>query len=355
MEPTDFLARIQEEFSRKRLDLILISKLENVRYLTGFTGSSGFVVATSNRALFVTDPRYTEQAERECVGWEVVELRGKRLSEWMAEEFSPKRVGVEESLTLGDFNRLKKNMPLAEWEVLSGLIEGMRVSKSEREIELIRKAVELVEDAYEYVLRLLKSGVSEREVALEIELFMRRRGASHVSFPVIVASGARSSLPHGVASDKVIETGDLVLLDFGCVYEGYCSDMTRVVKLGKVNEEERKVWQVVYDAHQRVLDAIEKGERDCRKLHLVAQDVMREKGLDSYFGHGLGHGVGLEIHERPSLSSLSEETLVDGAVFTVEPGIYLPKRFGVRLENMYWLSNEQLNCFNRSSLDIVEL
>ncbi len=344
-------SKILEE---KSLDLILINKMVNIRYLTGFTGTSGYLFYSKEGFLFLTDPRYTEQARKECSGVEVEEIRGEKLSDWIEKRFSPKRMGIEQWMSVGALERLKEGLKNVEVEVLLDLVEDLRVSKDSEEKERIKKALELAEESFTEVLDLFKPGVRERDIALELEWRMRRKGSTGVSFSIIVASGSRSAMPHGVASEKPIERGDLVIVDWGCVFDGYCSDITRVVKLGRLSGDEKRIWSAVYDAHMRAVEAVASGERDCKKIHRVAHSVFDEIGLGDRFGHGLGHGVGLEIHEKPSLSPLSEDKLATGAVFTVEPGIYLPGEFGIRLENIYYLDETPV-CLNSLPLDVFEL
>ena len=347
--------RLRSVLEREGLDLLLITKMENVRYLTGFTGSFGVVLIDKEKALFITDPRYTEQARKECEGWQVKELRNERLSQWIARNYTPKVVGVEEWLQVGSLERMKKNLPDTNFKVVFKAVESLREVKTEGEIENIRRALRIAEEAFKEVLNLVKPGITEKEIALELEMAMRRRGAEGVSFPIIVASGYRSSLPHGTASEKKIENGDLIVFDFGCTFKGYCSDITRMVKVGKLTPEEKRVIETVRRAHEAAVEAIDRGERDCRKVHHAAQRVIEEAGYTGLFGHGLGHGVGLEIHEGPTLSPLSEDRLRAGNVLTVEPGIYIPGRFGVRLENIYLLEEDGCQCLNSLPLDPIEL
>lgn len=354
VKPSELCGRLKGIMEEKGLDALLISKIENVRYLTGFTGTSGFVLVREDNALFITDPRYTQQAKRECEGWEVFELKGKRLSQWMAETIAPKRLGVEQWLTLGSLERMKEHLKDTVFVVVFDVVENMRVSKTEDELKMIKEALRIAEESFKELLSLVKPGVSERDLALELEWLMRKKGAEAVSFSIIVASGARSALPHGVASGKVIEPEELVLFDFGCVHRGYCSDITRVVKLGRVSREEKRVWQAVVDASRAAVEAIENGERSCSRVHKTAEEVLSKYGYNEYFGHGLGHGVGLEIHEKPSLSLLSEDSLVDGCVFTVEPGVYLPGRFGIRIEDMFYLKGDLVRLTSLHS-EIIEL
>ncbi len=355
MTPEAAVSALSGVLEEKELDLIVITKIENVRYLTGFTGTSGFVVITRKEALFLTDPRYTQQAQRECPSWEVIELRGKRLSEWMGETFAPKRVGVEEWLNVGALKRMKEKLPYTSFEVVEKAVEPLRASKSKRELERIKRALQIAQEAFGEVLPLVKPGVSERDIALELEWLMRKKGAERASFSIIVASGWRSSLPHGVASEKRIEAGELVLFDFGCVWEGYCSDITRMVKLGRPSREEAQVHRAVVNAMEAAIELMERGERNCANIHKRAEEVIEKSGFKGLFGHGLGHGVGLEIHEAPSLSPLSEDTLRGGEVFTVEPGIYIPGRFGVRVEDMCLLTPNGVQVLTELSREIVEI
>ena len=339
MKPNEFHRYAKPLLDERKLDLLLITKIVNVQYLTGFTGSSGFVVVDEKGCLFLTDPRYTEQAKRECTGWEVEEIRGVKLSHWLKARYSPSRVGVDEWVYAGSLERMKKELDSAEFEVVFNVVEPLRVKKHEWELERIKTALAVAEEAFTETLEYVKPGVMERDLALELEFRMRRKGAKSASFDIIVASGYRSSLPHGVASSKRIKEGELILFDFGCVYEGYCSDITRVVKLGRVLEEEKRIWRIVVDALESAVIGVKEGMQ-ASQLHGIAQSVIEEAGFGRFFGHGLGHGVGREIHEAPSISPLSEDRIERGAVFTVEPGIYLPSRFGVRIEDMIYMGGE---------------
>ncbi len=339
MKAESFFEFVLPLLEKNRLDLILITKIINIQYLTGFTGSSGFIIVDRERTYFLTDPRYTEQAKSECKDWIVEEIRGIKLSQWIADRYKPKRVGVDEWLQVGSLERIKQVLGKAEFIVLFDLVESLRIKKQPIELELIKKALNIAESAFNKILKEIRPGVMERDIALELDYQMRKMGASSSSFDIIVASGYRSSLPHGVASNKRIEEKDIVLIDFGCIYNGYCSDVTRVVKLGRVEKEEKYVWEVIVDAMNRAIENIKDGIK-ASEIHGIAENAIDSKGYGRFFGHGLGHGVGREVHEKPSVSPLSEDRIIKGSVFTIEPGIYLPNRFGIRVEDMVFLGEE---------------
>ncbi len=353
MKASDFHEYVKPFLVEKQLDVLLITKIVNIQYLTGFTGSSGFIVTNLDTCLFLTDPRYTEQAKKECQGWEIEEIRGVKLSKWLKQRFSPLKVGVDEWISVGSIEKMKKDLGGCEFEVVFNIVEPLRVKKKKWELERIKKALSLAEEAFKETLECVKPGVMERDIALELEFRMRKKGAQSSSFDIIVASGYRSSLPHGVASMKRIKEGELILFDFGCMYEGYHSDITRVVKLGKVTDEEKKIWSIVVEALENAVAGIKEGMR-ASDLHKLAQDVIDSKGFGRFFGHGLGHGVGREIHEAPSISPLSEDFIEKESVFTIEPGIYIPNKFGIRIEDMVYMDAkpEMLTTLSREILEL---
>ncbi len=334
------LGKIRERLFSESLDAFLVTKGENVRYLSGFTGSSAFVLIDKDSVFFVTDPRYQEQASQEIPGeFHLVVLKpGERLSSFIkARGWSS--LAVEDSMSLAQFNALQEGLEgkvsLGVWK---GVVEEMRRIKAPREVERIKRAVALAQEAFSEVREMLSPGVVERDLALELEFIMRRRGAEGVAFPFIVASGSRSAMPHGEASPKVMEEGDLVVLDFGARWEGYHSDMTRTFHLGPWEGWAREIYEVVLEAQEAALETIGPGV-EAREVDAVARKVIEEAGYGDFFGHGLGHGVGLEIHEAPALAPTSKDILEEGMVFTVEPGIYLPGKGGVRIEDMVYLGS----------------
>ena len=333
------LEGIREKLSREKVGAFLVSKLVNVRYLSGFTGSSAFILISSQDLFFVTDPRYGEQASSQIPpSFDLVVLKpGERLSSFIKGK-GWSSVAVEDALTLAQYNSLKEGLEGMELVIWKGVVEAARKIKGPWELERIREAVALAQEAFSGLKERMHPGVVEKDFALELEFFMRRRGAEGVAFPFIVASGSRSALPHGEASSKTIDDGDLVVLDFGVRWRGYHSDMTRTLKFGEWQGWERDIYRVVLDAQQAALDAIGPGV-EAKEVDAVARRIVEEAGYGEFFGHGLGHGVGLEIHEAPTLSPTSQDVLEEGMVFTVEPGVYLPGKGGVRIEDMVYLGS----------------
>lgn len=318
------------------LDALYVTRPENVRYLSGFPHpEDAQVLVTGEGALLLTDPRYPE-AERES------RIPARILKREEREAFLRElrgRVGFEaEHLPYAALERLRELAPV-EWVPTKGVVERLRLRKTPEEVERIRRAQALAEETLHHVLPLLQPGVEEREIALELEFFLKRRGAEGVAFPPIVASGERGALPHAGASGKRLQAGELVTLDLGAKVEGYHSDMTRTLALGKVAEELRRAFQAVEEALEAALSALSPGKA-AKEVDALAREVLKGYGLDCYFVHSLGHGVGLAVHEGPGLSPYTEEVLEPGMVVTVEPGVYLPGVGGVRLEELVLLTEE---------------
>ncbi len=325
------------------LDALLVTRPENVRYLSGFPHpEDAQVLVTGEGAFLLTDPRYPE-AEGES------QIPAKVLRREEREELYRRlsgRVGFEaEHLPYAALERLREASP-AEWVPTRGVVERLRLRKTSGEVERIRKAQALAEEALAHVLPLLKPGVEEREVALEIEFFLKRRGAEGVAFPPIVASGERGALPHARASEKRLREGELVTLDLGARVEGYHSDMTRTFALGRVDGEWRRVFQAVLEALEAALSALAPG-KSAKEVDALARQVLQGHGLDRYFVHSLGHGVGLAVHEGPGLSPYAEDVLEPGMVVTVEPGVYLPGLGGVRIEELVLLTEDGVELLSR--------
>lgn len=337
-------------------DGVLITSPHNMRYFSGFTGGEGAVVMTKTVSVLFTDSRYTEQAEAEVQGFEVVET-----NDWMKsacglfEENCINTMAVEDdSLSMADYTRLKSIAQRCEFVPKASEIRAMRMVKTNGELDKIRKAEELGCKAFEHILEHIKPGVSERDVALEIEYFMKKNGASGLSFDTIAISGTRTSLPHGVPTDKRIEKGDFVTLDFGCVLDGYCSDMTRTVVVGIANEEQKKIYETVKTAQQIGLDSIREGVR-CSDCDKAARDYIESCGYGQYFRHSLGHGVGLLVHELPNLSPKSDFVLAENMVVSCEPGIYIPGFGGVRIEDLVVVTKDGCENLTRVSKDLIVL
>ncbi len=338
------LQTIQSLLSDNKAALCL--SVPSCRYLSGFDFTDGAVLLTEKNAFLLTDSRYIEAAEEavkhmQCVCCDSLLKTVERLLE-------QEQIGqmlLEQTVTLGELSALQ-NLPcqLVTDDALQTALGDARVQKDGLEIASLRRAQTITEQAFEHILDFLRVGVTEREVALELEFFMRNNGADGISFDPIVVSGANSSRPHGVPTDKPLEQGDFVTMDFGALYQGYHADMTRTVAMGFVTDEQQKVYDTVLAAQMAALDTVRAGVSG-KLVDAAARDVITAAGYGAYFGHGTGHGVGVEIHEAPRLSPSAADTpLKVGSVVTVEPGIYLPGRFGVRIEDMVLLA--QNGCEN---------
>ncbi|WP_185747747.1 M24 family metallopeptidase [Thermus amyloliquefaciens] len=332
------------------LDALYITRPENVRYLSGFPHpEDAQALVTQEGAFLLTDPRYPEAGRESRIPAKVLRREEKE------EVFRglKGRVGFEaEHLPYAALERLRELAP-AEWVPTKGVIERLRLKKTPEEVERIRAAQALAEEALAHALGLLKPGVAEREVALEIEFFLRKRGAG-VAFPPIVASGERGALPHAGASEKPLGRGELVTLDLGARVEGYHSDMTRTVALGQVNGELKRAFFAVLEALEKALEALGPG-KSAKEVDALARKALERHGLDRYFVHSLGHGVGLAVHEGPALSPYSEDTLEPGMVVTVEPGVYLPGVGGVRIEELVLITATGIELLSRSPRDWQEV
>lgn len=314
----------------------LIMKPENRLYLSGFTGSDGYLFISLEQAFLLTDSRYTEQARKQAACFTVLEHALKwedKLAEIVRETGVSEIVFEKDYVTCAQLQNLQNKLPIIGWLPEEGLVEKLRIIKDEQELALLRKAVALADQGFEHILTFIKPGKTEVEIAVELEFFLRRNGAEKAAFEFIVASGPRSSLPHGIASDKLIMTGEQVKMDFGAVFRGYHSDITRTVFVGQANDKFKEIYHIVLEAQERAIAAIAPGKTG-KEIDRVARDFITAKGYKENFGHGLGHGVGLEIHEGPKVSTAGEEILEPGMVLTVEPGIYLPGWGGVRIEDM---------------------
>lgn len=327
--------KLREHLEKDGLTSMFITNDVNRTYLTGFTGTSGYVIITPKRAILLTDFRYREQAPKQAPHFEVIEHGADVYAsiQEILKECGEERIGFEqEHVTYEQYEQLKEKVELAQWVPVKNIVSQIRLKKDEEEVAVIREACALADQAYQHVLSYLKPGVREKDIALELEFFMRKHGAASSSFDTIVASGERSSLPHGVASDRVMQLGDLVTLDFGAYYKGYCSDLTRTVMLGEPEAKQREIYDIVLEAQLNVLQHIKPGMTG-KEADQLAREIIQDYGYGDNFGHGTGHGIGMEIHEGPRLSPRGEEPLQPGMVVTVEPGIYLPNYGGVRIED----------------------
>lgn len=350
------LERVRSAMKEKELDGLWISKKENQGYITGFPSSDVFVLLTESENYLITDFRYIETAQDKCGSRFHVVMTDNSRSVWdVVKESGVKRLGIEENvLTVADMKLLQEALPQGTLVGASGLIEEIRIIKDEGELESMGKAIALADRCFSHMLQVLHAGMTEKEGALEIEWFLKKNGAEDLSFPTICVSGARTSLPHGVPSDKVIETGDFVTMDFGCIVEGYCSDMTRTVAIGRVTEEQKEIYDLVLKAQKNALNHLKAGITWAQGDRF-ARDIIEEAGYGQYFGHGTGHGVGLEIHEAPTMSPKGRGVFRENMTVTVEPGIYLPKKFGVRIEDLAILTTSGIINKVKSDKELIIL
>jgi len=330
---------LSADLADHNLDALVVTHLPNVRYLSGFTGSAGVVLIGPGlkKPIFVTDGRYTEQAHEQVQGAKVLIGKGPAL-EAIAQQIAKhklKSVAIEaEHLTVAQRSRFRKMLPpKMKLRETSGMIEQLRTIKDAAELQAIRKAVTLGAELFNVVLKAIRPGVREAEVAAELEFAARQRGAEGMSFETIVASGPRSALPHGVASVSSIPDCGFVVLDYGVILGGYCSDQTRTVHVGKPTSEARKWYEAVLESHLAGVKAVKAGVT-AGEVDKATRDVLRRAKLGRYFTHSTGHGVGLEIHEGPRLGRNQQETLEAGMVVTIEPGIYIAGKGGIRIEDM---------------------
>ena len=337
----------------------LITSPHNRRYLTGFPSSDGCVLVTREAAYFLTDFRYIEAAQRRIREMECRCYR--RMRDEVQELLTRHGIGrlyVEaDAVTLAEKTAFfdKLSVEIGGDGSLDGWLTELRLVKTPAQLEKIRQAQALTEYGFEKILPAIRPGRTEREIALELEFAIRRAGAEGVAFEFIVVSGANSSLPHGVPSDKEIEPGDFVTMDFGAVVDGWHSDMTRTVAVGRVSDKQRAVYATVFEAQRAALETLKAG-LSCVEGDAAARRVIEAAGYGDCFGHGTGHGVGMEIHEAPRLSpSAGEETLREGSVVTVEPGIYLPGEFGVRIEDMVVITRDGCEDLTQAPKDLLVL
>ena len=349
-------AKALQSFIKPPLDGLLITNLINVRYLSNFTGSSGFIIMSPKKNFFFTDFRYTTQAKKEVSGFKIEEFKNQNEA---IKNFCKKEriinLGFEASyMPFSVYKNFKKALSPVKLIPTTGVIEILRIVKDEGEMICIRKAVSILEKGLKPVLPMLRKKLKEREIALELEYQLKKLGAQKLSFDLIVASGKRSALPHGVASDKKISKGEFVIIDFGCSYNGYHSDVTRTFIIGKPDKKQQQIYNIVRDAQSIAIENIKPG-KTCEEIDDAARNYIKKNGFDKYFGHGLGHGVGLDVHEEPRISKKVKEKIKEGMVFTVEPGIYIPGFGGVRIEDMVYVTESGCKVLTNNIPHIFEI
>ncbi len=327
--------KLTDVISRLRLSGIIITDMKNVRYFTGFTGSDGALVVGENGGMFLTDGRYTTQAKGEVASFSVTEYRNKIQGIVDAVgSLKMKKVGVEShAMSLYFFNAIKPRLPERRVVPIEEDLALLRMVKDQDEIDDLKESIRISEESFGQVTALMKAGTREDDIAIELEYRMKKGGSGVLPFPIIVAAGTNGALPHAHAGDRRLEAGNLLTVDFGAQYRGYHSDQTVTVMIERDGAKEREVHGVVLEAQRRAIAAVKPGV-PTKDIDAIARDYIKERGYGDYFTHGTGHGVGLDIHEPPSVSPLGKELLEEGMVVTVEPGIYIPGWGGVRIEDM---------------------
>ena len=333
---------LRASMRRQGLDAFVVSSPFHVRYLAGFSGSNGLCVVRKSGAFFLTDGRYRQQAAREVKSFRRV-IESVDLYEAIAKHRllkGCKVVGFQSHVvTYAQYRTLKKLIPAASFVPTNEIVEDIALVKDEEELGHLREAIRISDRVFEEALSSVRPGTSELEVAAEISYLHRRHGAEKDAFDPIVASGERGAFPHARATAKKIRNGELVTMDFGCTVGGYNSDITRTVGVGRVSAEARRIYSIVLDAQRDSIDAA-KGDMQARDLDAVARQRIKRGGVGRYFIHSLGHGLGLQVHERPRVSYLSKEQLLPGSVITIEPGVYIPGFGGVRIEDDVLLTSK---------------
>jgi len=337
------LSALRQKMAEQKLDAMLVTQAENRRYLSGFTGSAGYLFITATQAHLATDSRYWEQVGQQAADFALAKIEAGKSNQLFADlvrAAGATRVGYEAGdLTVATYRELQKALrpdrarAIARLVPTKGLVEGLRAIKDASELALIEQAVALGDAAFAYGVQRLQPGMTEKQAAWEIERYLREHGAEGVAFELIVASGPNGAMPHARPSERLIQAGEPIVIDMGCRVHGYNSDLTRTIVLGEPGEKFRQVYAIVLQAQLAAEAALRAGPKG-KEIDAVARQIIVEAGYGDYFGHGLGHGVGLAVHEEPGLGKLGEKPLQPNMVCTIEPGIYLPGEFGVRIEDM---------------------
>ena len=347
------LDNLRAAIEEKRIDGLLISDPDNCRYLSGFVGTAGYLFITRDSAVLATDFRYTEQAAQQAPGYRIDRISGKL--DWLpglCAEFGVKKLGFEaDDITVSQFERFRKAFSdtgtEAALEATTGLTLDLRAVKDEHELGLLSRAIEISDEAFDEVSDEISPGMTEIEVAERIERAVKSRGAESISFDTIVAAGRNAARPHHRAGDTVLREGQTVVVDMGARYQGYCSDLTRTIVLGKADDKTRRIYDIVLSAQLAAIELVEAGMTG-GEIDMVARKVIQETGHGDDFGHSLGHGVGLQVHENPGVGPNSKGELKDGMVFTIEPGIYLQGWGGVRIEDVVVLEQGKARVLSRA-------
>lgn len=353
------LLAIQKLLIEKNSCPYIIFSLKNIAYLTGFKGSNGYLIIDKEDIFFITDSRYQEYAESILPKKVKFILQNGSFTDTLktlADKFSDNTVYLEKhSITLSLYETLIKETPNISYKTSEDYVNQMRIIKDENEIDVLKKAAQITDNCVEHLKSYIKPGITEWDVAIEIEYFYKKNGCRKTSFDSIVASGAGASMPHYTPSmTKKIRSGEMVLIDMGCEYNGYNSDLTRTLFVGSITKEFEEVYQVVSNAQQKAINLVKEGMKTS-ELDNIAREVISNAGYGKYFGHSLGHGIGIDVHELPAVNSNGEYVLQENVIISIEPGIYLPKKGGVRIEDMVRITKTGCEVLTKSSKEIIIL
>lgn len=341
--------KLLEKMSREKVDTVFITDEKNLYYYSGFYKGEGYLVIGKDKLIVVTDTRYTEYASMVCTGFEVKNIALVKPSDFVYGEeicgFEDRSISYKKYAELS--SQIKNLVPLGN------MTDSLREIKDEEEIGFIKKAAHITDMAFEYICSYIKEGVTEKQIAAEIDSFMKKNGADDIAFSTIAASGTRASLPHAVPTDEKVKKGDFIVLDYGCTINGYCSDMTRTVAVGEVSEEKREIYNRVLEAQLMSLNALKEGVSG-EYVDKVARDYL-DKYYKNAFAHSLGHSVGLYIHEAPNLSPRNKNPLKENTVITVEPGVYLEGNTGVRIEDLTVVKKCGCEILSKSPKELIIL
>jgi len=355
--PNARVKRLRAQLSGAEDAAMIVASGVNRRYLSGFTGTSGVLLLTGERAALLTDFRYQEQAPLQAIGFDII-IHGPDLKATIAETL--KSWGVarllfeDEHVTYAEHAAWREALAPLELAPAGSVVEKLRELKDEDELAVMRAAADVADRAFSHILGFIRPGVAEIAIAAELEMFMRKSGATGPSFDTIVASGERSAMPHGVASGRTVGAGEFVTLDFGAYYQGYCSDLTRTLFVGRPTDKHREIYEIVKEAQAYALEHLKPGMTG-REGDALTRDIISRYGYGDNFGHGTGHGLGMEIHESPRLSRTCDTVLQPGMVVTVEPGIYVPGFGGVRIEDDVVMTDTGIQILTRSSKELILL
>ncbi len=356
------LDKIRSAMKSNDINAVILTNNENVKasmnlfYATGFKGSSGGALITQEEAIFITDFRYASICDKQVKDFEIViQSKGKGLYDELkdkVEELGLSKVYIDPYIFYSEVLLLEKKCPNVSFESFENLFFECRMVKTKEEISSIEKACKITDEAFKHLLSVIKVGMSEKELATILDRKLVDLGASGNSFSTIAVSGVNGALPHGVPSDKKIQEGELITFDFGCYYNKYSSDMTRTIAVGHVNDKLKEIYEVVKKAQEAGVNAVKAGVK-ASEIDKVCRDIITEAGYGEYFGHGTGHGIGVDVHEGPSVSWVSDHTLEVNNVITVEPGIYIPGVGGVRIEDDVVVTDDGCIVLNTTPKDLI--